>query len=375
VKRSRYFVHAAGVFTILVLQLSAGEPTVVNGEPAAIPAQGSVVTGEPRTVNGQRTMPSSSPVSGWTGSPSTIAPYDLYDPTMPSDLTRSNVSTWRSRPPRLQFTLDLLVLDRTGQDSDPLLFDTQTGAVLLNTGDVLDDPEAGLRAGVILMDDSSYDIEFGFLGLDTFENVVTRTSPNPIGFAFFGGLPANPQQSYSVSYESDLASGEINLRRRLGPQVTWLAGFRFLELREQFDILNGQRGFFSETDNDLYGFQLGGEAQLFRLRRSLLFTTVKAGVYYNNADVTAAAASGSGAVLRFIDDEDTAAFVGDFAVGMLIPMGPSADLRIGYQGLFLDGVGLAPDQLDDFSLFTASGTLDESSIYYHGGFIGVDLFW
>ncbi len=101
---------------------------------------------------------------------------------------------------------------------------------------------------------------------------------------------------------------------------------------------------------------------------------MKAGVYYNNADV-AATADGPRGPISFIDDEDTAAFVGDVAVGMLVPMGPSADLRLGYQGLFLDGVGLAPDQSDNFSLFTSSGSLDEASVYYHGGFIGVDLFW
>jgi hypothetical protein len=341
VERSRYLTHAAGVLAILASHLIGGEPSV-----------------------------------DWANGPPGVAPYDLYDPTMPSDLDRCNVSTWHARPPRVQFTLDLLVLDRTGTDSEPLLIDTQTGAVLLNTDGVLDDAEAGLRAGITILGDDGYDLEFSYLGLDTLENVVTRTSPNPIAFAFFGGLPSNPQQSYAVDYRSDLGSGEINVRRRLGPQVTWLAGFRFLELRENFDILSGaNRGFFSNTDNDLYGLQLGGDVHLFRVRRSLLFSTVKAGVYYNNADVTATAASPGGAQLSFIDDEDTAAFVGDLAVGMLIPMGPSADLRIGYQGLFLDGVGLAPDQLDNFSLFTSSGTLDEASIYYHGGFVGVDVFW
>jgi hypothetical protein len=339
VERSRYLTHAAGILVVLASRLVAGEPP---GDPAK--------------------------------SPSAITPYDLYDPTMPGDLDRCNVSTWHARPPRIQFTLDLLVMDRTGADSTPFLIDTQTGGVLLSTGELNDDAEPGLRAGVTIMGQDGYDVEFSYLGLDTFEDVATRTSDNPIAFAFFGGLPANPQQSYSVDYRSDLSSGEINLRRRVGPQVTWLAGFRFLELRESFHVLSSNGGFFSNTDNDLYGFQLGGEVHLFRVRRSLLFSTVKAGVYYNNADVTATASS-AGGTISFIDDEDTAAFVGDLAVGMLIPMGPSADLRIGYQGLFLDGVGLAPDQSNSYSLFTSSGTLDESTIYYHGGFVGVDVFW
>ena len=102
---------------------------------------------------------------------------------------------------------------------------------------------------------------------------------------------------------------------------------------------------------------------------------VTAGVYYNNADVHARASGPRGQPIEFIDDEDVAAFVGDVVVGLLIPMGPRADLRIGYQGLYLDGVGLAPDQSDNYSIFTASGSLDQSTAFYHGGFIGIDLFF
>lgn len=111
------------------------------------------------------------------------------------------------------------------------------------------------------------------------------------------------------------------------------------------------------------------------IRRCQLFGTLKSGVYYNNADVMAWASSSRGQLLQFIDGEDVAAFCGDVAFGLLIPMGPRADLRIGYQGIYLDGVGLAPDQSDDYSIFTGSGSLDQSTLFYHGGFLGVDVFF
>jgi hypothetical protein len=339
VERSGSLIHAAWIVWILVSPLMAAEPT-----------------------------------AQWVESPAAISPQDLYDATTPSNLDNCNVSVWRTRPPKVQFTLDLLVMDRDDAGSYPLLVDTATGDVLLRTGGLIQDAEPGVRMSLTLLDDAGYDVEFSYLGLDTFGDPITRSSDDPITFVFYGGTPANPQTSYTADYRSELNSGEINLRKRLGSQVTALAGFRFLELRENFNILSDRGGFFSSTDNDLYGFQLGGDVQLFRVRRSLVFSTVKAGVYYNNADVAAKADTPNGTI-SFIDDEDTVAFVGDVAVGMLIPMGPSADLRIGYQGLFLDGVGLAPDQSSDYSLFTSSGSMDESSLYYHGGFIGVDLFW
>ena len=305
---------------------------------------------------------------------STFNANDLYDGQTPSNLDTCNSSVWQTRSPKVQFTFDLLVMDRASGGSSPLLIDSVTGQVLLSTGDIIEDAEPGVRLGLIFLEEGGTDVEFNYLGLDTFEGVKTTSSSNPITFPFFGGIPGNPRRSYTVEYASEINSGVFNLRHALGPQVSWIAGLRFIELREKFDIYSSQGGFFSHTDNDLYGFQLGGDVQLFRICESLVFSTMKAGVYYNRADVTATAATNSGAI-SLMADEDVAAFTGDLTVGMLIPRGPSADLRLGYQGLFLDGVGLAPDQSANYSLFTSSGSLDQSSVFYHGGFLGVDFFW
>lgn len=318
---------------------------------------------------------SAAPPSGeWTDPAQLVKAEDLYDQQTPSNLDSCNVSVWQTRPPKLQFTFDVLVMDRNSGSDSPLLIDTQTGQVLLSTGNIISDPEPGVRLGLILLDEGGTDLEFNYLGLDTFEGTETRSSNNPITFPFFGGVPGNPRRAYTVNYQSEINSGELNIRRSIGPQVSWLAGFRFMELRESFDISSSAGGFFSNTDNDLYGFQLGGDVQLFRIHESLFFSTLKAGVYYNRADVAASAATNLGGI-SFVDNENVTAFSGDVTVGMLIPMGPSADLRLGYQGLFLDGVGLAPEQSANYSLFTSSGSLDQSSVFYHGGFLGVDFFW
>lgn len=299
-----------------------------------------------------------------------------HDDSSPSCVAACSTpyQVWNQGTPHLQFTLDLLVLDRSDADASPLLFDSQTQEVLLDTGDLIKEGEPGVRMGLILFDDCGYDLEISYLGLDTFGESVTRSSNNPIVFPFFGGVPANPQSSYTTRYASELNSGEINLRQRFGSRVALLAGFRFLELNEHFNIVSDAGGFFSSTDNDLYGLQIGADVQWLRVRRSVLFTTIKAGAYYNNADVSARATSGGGPI-QFIDDEDEMAVVGELAAGLLIPMGPQADFRIGYQGLFLDGVGLAPDQSDNYLIFNGSGSLDKATVLYHGGFLGVDLFF
>lgn len=313
-----------------------------------------------------------------------IAPTVAWDQAMPS-VAQSAVAQAGScggsvsimhygREPQIQFTLDLLVLDRDDADSGPLLFDSATLQPLLNTEDLTGPAQPGVRIGLIFLDHDGYDVEFGYLGMDRFGEPQTRSSDNTITFPFFGGIPANPQTSYTARYFSELNSGEVNIRRSWGSRIKLLAGFRFWELNERFNVTSTTGQFSSSIDNDLYGFQIGGDIHLATIRRSTLFTTVKAGAYYNNADVDAEALNGN-VPIQFIDDEDDVAFVGDVAIGLLIPMGPSADFRIGYQGLFFDGVGLAPDQSNDYSLFTGSGTLDQTTLFYHGGFLGIDLFF
>jgi hypothetical protein len=283
-------------------------------------------------------------------------------------------SVWTETVPDIQFTLDLLILDRSDADAGPLFFDAQTFQPLLDHEDLLGPAQPGVRMGLLLLDDCGWDLEFGYLGLDRFGDQQTRSSDNGILFPFFGGIPANPQDTYTARYISELNSGEVNLRRRYNSRLAVLAGLRFLELNERFQINSDSGGFRSLTDNDLYGLQVGADVKWLRIRRSVLFSTIKSGIYYNNADVSARAQSNAG-LLAFEDDEDEAAWVGELAAGLLIPMGPQADLRIGYQGLWLDGVGLAPDQSDNYSIFTGSGSLDQTTVSYHGGFVGIDLFY
>jgi hypothetical protein len=276
--------------------------------------------------------------------------------------------------PHLQFTADLLILGREGPDSGGLFFNSETGEELLNLDQMAPSGEAGVRLGLIFFDEGGYDLELSYLGTDRFVADRTRSSDDGIVFPFFGGIPAEFSNSYQASYSSRLRSGEINVRRRLQDRVALLAGFRVVELKERFDIRDDDGGFFSSTDNDLYGLQGGADLILWTIRRSQLFSTLKAGVYYNNADVMAEAAN-RGRPIQFIAGEDEVAFVGDVALGLLIPMGPRADLRMGYQGIFLDGVGLAPNQSRNYDLFTGSGSLVESTLFYHGGFLGVDVFF
>ena len=50
--------------------------------------------------------------------------------------------------------------------------------------------------------------------------------------------------------------------------------------------------------------------------------------------------------------------------------------RVGYQLLWLEGVALATDQLDNSNPSIPIATLDNGGgVFYHGGFAGTEFLW
>lgn len=277
--------------------------------------------------------------------------------------------------PHVKVSVDALYLYRDDSVGGDFLFDNVTGQPMLQLDDFLAEWEEGFRVGLRFYENDGRSWEIVGFGMDHYEQAGRRESGNGITFPFFSGVPATPETAYDVEYKAQFQGLELNFRRPITDRLEILAGARFIESSEGFDIkAQAFRGFFSAVDNDLYGAQIGADARLFRVGIIDIATTVKGGIFYNNANVYAEATTG-GAPIRFYDDEDTVAFAGELQLGGIVPMGPQASLRFGYQLFYLDGIGLAPNQSNTFDIFTASGTLDESSLLYHGAFLGFDIFW
>ena len=125
-------------------------------------------------------------------------------------------------------------------------------------------------------------------------------------------------------------------------------------------------------DNELYGFQLGFEGVIVRQGRWSLESTVKAGVFYNDLDV-----SGNSANINFSKRFDQTAFIGEANLFMRYYITPRMSFKAGYQGLWIDGIALMPDQFDDFDigLTPVQGRADLTTVGYHGGLLGFELTW
>jgi hypothetical protein len=188
----------------------------------------------------------------------------------------------------------------------------------------------------------------------------------------------------TYDYRSELFNTELNVRHRLR-NVCWLtvlAGFRWVELGEEFYSTFATNGLTSayliDVNNHLYGFQLGAEANVKRWGPWSLDTWLKAGVYGNSADQDtlenlAALGGGAGAVRA---GSESVAFVGDLGLTVTRRITCQLAARAGYQLLWIDGVALAPDQLDNSNINTQIASLDSSgSLFYHGGFVGLEYIW
>jgi hypothetical protein len=280
---------------------------------------------------------------------------------------------WPGGRPNIRFVADALILFRTGLDSQPLVFDAPFPA-----GDpILDASDLGLgEIGAARFDLTFFDggpgpidYQFGYLQTERATTQETRSS-SPADVSFFSGSDAEPSDRYTVEYETKLSSFEFNLKHPVHPNVALSAGLRWADLRENFNFIASTEpvsGFYSDTKNELFGFQLGSDLLLWTDGFFRIEGTVKGGVYNNDINVYAKTLH----IERGFDEEHTA-FLGEANVGLVIPAWPF-NFRIGYQFLILSGVALAPEQNDSLDLFDGSGGIDLGTPTYHGVLIGLEF--
>ena len=237
--------------------------------------------------------------------------------------------------------------------------------------------EPGARVSVVRHLDSPYDVELSYFGIFDQDSTKSR-SDNFVSIIGPGFQYANfGAQPYRFAYETELHSLEANLRRGWGDHTTLIAGFRWLELDEDFDHAGDATPVYSlDTDNNLYGFQIGIESWLLPHAESgfRIEGFAKAGVYHNSANGLASSTGAFAGVPTgaAVASDDHVAFVGETGLVGVLPIRDDWSLRCGYQVLWIDGIATAPNQLPNFSTATSTATLNTSySAFYHGGFLGV----
>jgi len=161
---------------------------------------------------------------------------------------------------------------------------------------------------------------------------------------------------------------------RTSGDFSLLGGFRYLSLYEKFnirstDLDSGTSDYHIRTTNNLFGGQLGA-----RYRRSYgrfaWDATGKAGLFGNSAgqwQFVSDSVPGSFLRDRRSDSGGQIAFAGDINVSANYRLLSFLTLRAGYNLLWVEGIALAPGQLD-FSNTTASGSdlRSDDGFFAHG---------
>ena len=301
---------------------------------------------------------------------------DLFDLSYPSYGT----------PYRWLVRADAIFLDRSTADGaqslafgDPL---NPKGTEVLNTGQLSFPVRSGPRISLSHCGNDRRSLEVNYFMIDSWLSSTSRSGSIAVQFPSFAHppLPPGPFGDASFSYISRMYSFETNLRRvSQAGWLTWIIGFRYVELSEEFGATFATGGGVSrysiDTRNHMYGFQLGGEAHIWQRNNWSVDGWFKAAVMGNAAnqstfeDVSAIGGATATAAAR----GDQTAFLGEFGLSATYQISCRLAARAGYQVFWLDRVALAPEQLDNTNPSIPLATLDlTGDLFLHGGFVGLE---
>jgi hypothetical protein len=336
------------------------------------------------------------------------SPYGTGYPDPSLDLYgMPNYAVDQSGPHYFDFSVEALYWARVDTAEPDLPFVTQGigGDVMLSTSDLSFDEEAGVRLvgrydiGPVSMIEVGYSglyewsdrAEFQSDALDLFTPYSDFGEDPPSGI----GLPATELTDFaSLEYWSELHNAEISYRHYWvgwSPRVTgtWLGGFRYTRLAEDFFFGTSSPTSGSltqiQTENDLAGFQAGGDMWVTVRQGIRIGAQGKAGLYNNRAEQNTHITTQFNGIptleRREVAKGDRFAFLTEGNVSVVADITPSVSLRAGYDVLFINTVALAPNNFNADNQVFLSGTprnailVEESSVLYHGANVGFEYVW
>lgn len=187
-----------------------------------------------------------------------------------------------------------------------------------------------------------------------------------------GAIPTAVLTSVAATYGTELYSFEANGRRRIADtNASWLVGFRWIQLDDVLSLqgpTSANSPFFQwNTNNNLYGCQIGAYVPLIDTRRLVVACSPKAGIYGNQAANAYSNGNAGTTNNRNSDFTNQIAFAGDLAVTASYRISQRVAIQGGYQLLWLNGVAVGGDQppaLEAASV--ATGINSGGSAFFHG---------
>lgn len=307
-----------------------------------------------------------------------------------------------SSRPRWTASADFIILERVGSAAYTLVeivprsVPVQTpGTELLNATDLHQGFSGGWRLDLIHHGDNGGDLEFVYFQVDGW-NVARSFGPTPNDYLVMEAPGSFLQfqndidtQTMTWDYGSRLYNAEVNARWNRWRRVTVLAGFRWVNLTENLEGIlmpptpYGTGPFWNtKLKNNLYGLQIGADAELLERGRLSIDSVLKAGIFDNHVEETTSVRMER---IQFADSAvtDHAAFVGEVGLQCQYRVTPRLSLKAGYEAIWLRGVALAPGQISETYCWYGTPLPQDayvrtlavncnSGVFYHGATAGLE---
>jgi hypothetical protein len=282
--------------------------------------------------------------------------------------------------PRWTASADFIILDRVGGANQTLVRGT---IPRVGTNDLLDGDDfrqgmhGGPRLGLIRHGDLGYDLELLYFQIDGWSNSRT-VYPNGqiLSFDLPDFTALSTTDPIRFDYASKLYNAEFNVRWNPLCRVTVLAGFRWLELRENLEgagVPSTLEYFWNtNTKNNLYGFQIGADADLWERGCFSIDGLAKFGIFGNHAEQSSALSTVQQSGIGSAATNHTS-FLGEIALQCKCQVTQSLTLRAGYGAMWLQGIALAPGQIqEDYFNHDLFGINANNGVFYHGAVAGLE---
>ena len=326
--------------------------------------------------------------------------------------------------PRWTFSAEAIVLGRIGGANQTLVerapgaapfyaTSIAPGAEAFNSNQFQRGFSAGPKVSLMYHDDSGYGVELSYFSI--FNQSATKAiGPDSPADWLVMKAPGTfwqtqdfPYQAMAWSSATNLYSAEVDGRVDLSRRVTMLAGFRWLQLDDDLpgtltpadltaptwkQLCNctlsqisqmppgGPAGNYppfwnTGATNNLYGVQIGVDGKILEFGRFSLDGLIKIGLFDNNAEQT------TGVSLQKVVYPSTvttnhAAFAREASLQLKYQLIEGLALKAGYEALWLDGVALAPGQIQETystpSNVRALGVNCRSSVLFQGATFGLE---
>ncbi|MGA9822329.1 MAG: BBP7 family outer membrane beta-barrel protein [Desulfobaccales bacterium] len=315
----------------------------------------------------------------------------------PPSFSQAPVDQSQGATPRWTISAEAIILDRIGSVNRTLvervpgfgsvssLF-TTPGTEALNTNNLRQGFSPGPKIGVIRHGDSGFDLEllyFQTAGWSSTGSVKTGNPPDWLVMRAPGGFLQTQDHSYQAmawDYVTNLYNAELNVRWHPYSRLTLLAGFRWVNLSENLQGSLVPAGGFppfwnTGTANNLFGLQIGADGKIWGRGAFSINGLIKAGAYVNYAQESTGVSIFK-VVRPTYTSTDHPAFVGEIGLTCKYQVNKVLALKVGYEALWLEGVALAPGQIQETYL-TPPDTehalgVKTSGVFFHGATAGLE---